>query len=56
MVQETRVQSKVESYQKPKKMVLDASLLNIQHNKVQIKGKVKQSKKRSSTLPYILVQ
>ena len=31
-------------------MVLDASLLNTQHNKVQIKGKVKQSREKSSAL------
>ena len=37
------------------KMVLDASLLNTQHNKVRIKGKVGQSWKRSSALPYTLV-
>ena len=35
---------------KTQKMVLDASLLNTQHCKVRIKGKVEQS--RSSTLPY----
>ena len=40
---------------KTQKMVLDASLLNIQHTKVQIKGKVEQSRKRSSALPYTLV-
>ena len=34
------------------KMVLDATLLNMQHHKVQIKGKVEQSRERSSTLPY----
>ena len=34
------------------KMVLDATLLNIQHYKVSIKGKVEQSKGRSSALPY----
>ena len=37
---ETRFQSKVEAYQRLKKMVLDASLLNTQHYKVWIKGKV----------------
>ena len=37
------------------KMVLDASLLNTQQYKVRIKGKVEQSKKRSSTLPYTSV-
>ena len=40
---------------KTQKMVLDASLLNSQHYKVQIKGKVEQSRERSSTLPYALV-
>ena len=34
------------------KMVLDTSLLNTQHYKVCIKGKVEQSRERSSTLPY----
>ena len=33
------------------KMVLDATLLNTQHYKVRIKGKVEQSVERSSTLP-----
>ena len=36
---------------KTQKMVLDASLLNTQHCKVRIKGKVEQSKERSSALP-----
>ena len=40
MIRETKVQSQVESYQRLKKMVLDASLLNTQHYKVEIKGKV----------------
>ena len=41
---------------KKKKKVLDASLLNTQHyKKVQIKGKVEQSKEKGSTLPYTLV-
>ena len=35
---------------KTQKMVLGASLLNTQHYKVQIKGKVEQSKEKSSTL------
>ena len=39
-----------------KKMVLDASLFNIQHYKVWIKGKVEQSKERSIALAYTLVQ
>ena len=34
------------------KMVLDTSLLNTQHYKVCIKCKVKQSRRRSSALPY----
>ena len=40
---------------KTQKMVLDASLLNTQHYKVWIKGKVEQSRERSSTLPDTLV-
>ena len=40
---------------KTQKMVLDASLLNTQQYKVGIKGKVVQSKERSSTLPYTMV-
>ena len=35
---------------KAQKMVLDASLLNTQHYKVQIKGKVEQSRKWSDAL------
>ena len=37
------------------KMVLDTSLLNTQQYKVHIKGKVEQSRERSSTLPYTSV-
>ena len=33
-------------------MELDTSLVNTQHYKVQIKGKVEQSRERSSALPY----
>ena len=40
---------------KTQKMVLDATLLSTQHYKVRIKGKVEQSRERSSTLPYTLV-
>ena len=40
---------------KTQKMVLDASLLNTQHYKVRIKGKVEQSRERSGALPYTLV-
>ena len=51
MVRETGVQSRVESYQRLKKMVHGTSLLSTQHYKVWIKGKVKQSRERSSALP-----
>ena len=34
------------------KMVLETSLLNTQHYKVRINGKVEQSMERSSALPY----
>ena len=37
------------------KIVLDAALLNTQHYKLRIKGKVEQSKEWSSALPYTLV-
>ena len=37
------------------KMVPDTSLLNIQHYKVRIKGKVEQYREKSSTLPYTSV-
>ena len=40
---------------KTQKMVLDATLLNTQHYKVRIKGKVEQSREWSSTLPYTSV-
>ena len=40
---------------KTQKMVLDTSLLNTQHYKVWIKGKVEQSRERSSALSYTLV-
>ena len=40
---------------KTQKMVLDASLLNTQHYKVRIKGKVEQSREWSSTLAYTSV-
>ena len=41
--------------QKTLKMVLDTSLLNTQQYKVCIKGKVEQSRERSSIFPYISV-
>ena len=37
---------------KTQKMVLDATLLNTQHYKVRIKGKVEQSREWSCALPY----
>ena len=37
------------------KMVFDAALLNTQCYKVRIKGKVEQSRERSSALPYTSV-
>ena len=40
---------------KTQKMVLDASLLNTQHDKVRIKGKMEQCRERSCILPYTLV-
>ena len=40
---------------KTQKLVLDAALLNTQHYKVSIKGKVEQSREWSSTLPYTSV-
>ena len=46
---ETWVQSQVESYQRLKKVALDAALLNTQHYKVRIKSKVEQSSEWSST-------
>ena len=36
-------------------MVLDTSLLNTQQYKVRIKGKVEQSKEKSSAVPYTSV-
>ena len=40
---------------KTQEMLLDASLLNSQHYKVWIKGKVEQSRERSCALSYTLV-
>ena len=37
------------------KMVLNPSLLNTQHFKVRIRGKVEKSRERSCTLSYTLV-
>ena len=55
MARETWVQSQVESYQRLKEMVLDATLLNTLHYKVRMKGKVEQLRERSSAISYILV-
>ena len=44
MARETWVQSQVESYQRLKKLYLMPPLLNTQHYKVRIKGKVEQSR------------
>ena len=43
------------SHTKDSKMVLGAVLLNTQHYKVRIKGKVEQSKEWSSALSYTTV-
>ncbi len=40
---------------KTEKIVLSAALLNTQHYKVRIKGKVEQSREKRSALPYTLV-
>ena len=40
---------------KTQKMVLDAALLNTQHYKVRIKGKVEQSREWSGALSYTSV-
>ena len=40
---------------KTHKMVVDAALLNTQHYKVRIKGKVEQSREWSSALLYTVV-
>ena len=40
---------------KTQKMVLDAALFNTKHYKVRLKGKVEQSRERSSALPYTSV-
>ena len=54
MVRQTGVQSQV-VIPKTQKVVLDTSLLNTQHYKVRFKGKVEQSRERSSALSYISV-
>ena len=51
MVQKIGVQSQLDSYQKNEKIVFDAALLNTQHYKVRMEGKVDQSREWSSTFP-----
>ena len=55
IAQESGIQFQVKSYQRLKRMVLDAALLNLQHYKIRIKCEVEQSRERSSILPYTLV-
>ena len=55
IVWKTEVPSQVESYQRLKKMILDATLLNTQHYKVRIEGKVEQFKEWSCAFPYTSV-
>ena len=55
MVRKTGIHSWVESYQRLKNMVHDTSLLKTKHYKVCTKGKVEQSRERSSDLPYTTV-
>ena len=43
------------SHIKDSKMVLDASLVNTQHYKERIKGKVEHCKESSSAIPYTSV-
>ena len=43
------------NHTKDSKMVLDAALLNIQHYKARINGKVEQSREKNSALPYTSV-
>ena len=40
---------------KTQKMLLDAALLNTQHYKIRIKGKVERSREECSALPYTSV-
>ena len=54
MARETWVQSLVDSYQRLKNSI-DASLFSIHYYKVRIKGKLEQSREKSSALHYTLV-
>ena len=51
---ETGLQSQVESYKNLKKIILYATLLSTQHFKVQVKGKVEQTKGKESSPPRYL--
>ena len=53
MIRKTGVQSQVESYQRLKKWYLMPPCLTLRI--VRIKGKVEQSKEKSSALPYTSV-
>ena len=55
MVREAVVQSQVELFQRLKKMVLDAALLNNQHYRVRIKSKVENSREWSSAFPTLYI-
>ena len=55
LTRETGVKFLVRLYQRPEKMVLDASLLNTPYYKVRIKDKLGQAKERIGALPYIMV-
>ena len=54
MITESGVNSQLKSYQRLKKMLLDSPLLNTQHYKVSIKGKLEKSRELSSALPYTI--
>ena len=55
MVREMWIQSQVESYQRLKITVFDATLLSTRHCKAMNKGKVEQSRKWSTAIPYTTV-
>ena len=55
MVPKIGVQSSVNTYQRLKKRLLDATLLYTLNDKVKIKGKVVQSREWITTLLYTLV-
>ena len=56
MVRETGVQSQVEAYQRLQKMLLDVNLLNIQHYKARVYGKVEQSREWSCALGLVAIE